>query len=166
MLNDFVPGFYQELRKYKFMGDKKMNEILLKQINIFQQRLIDTTSSADKHKSKYSDLHSDVQQRDSYFAELRQDCITDALNLYALQRKMKFVDAEFDRQDQISEDRHKLERTVPSQIETHKLGQRSVEEYEAQQRADEIMSRLRERLEATALKDLDMQKLIERLPVV
>ena len=86
--------------------------------------------------------------------------------MYALQRKMKFVDAEFDRQDQISEDRHKLERTVPSQIETHKLGQRSVEEYEAQQRADEIMSRLRERLEATALKDLDMQKLIERLPVV
>ncbi len=79
---------------------------------------------------------------------------------------MKFVDAEFERQDQVSENRQKLERTVPSQIETKKLGQRSVEEYEAQQRADEILSRLRDRLEATPLKDLDMQKLIDRLPVV
>ena len=148
------------------MGDKKMNEILLKQINIFQQRLIDTPCDADKQKDKYTTQYDDVQEREAYFTELKDDCIQDALTLYGLQRRMKFVDAEFERQDQVSENRQKLERTVPSQIETKKLGQRSVEEYEAQQRADEILSRLRDRLEATPLKDLDMQKLIDRLPVV
>ena len=35
MLSELIPEFYVKLRSLKFHGDKKMNELLLKQINIF-----------------------------------------------------------------------------------------------------------------------------------
>jgi hypothetical protein len=46
------PEFYNELRKLKFYGDKNMNEILLRQIDIYVARLLEKSEEFEKLKTE------------------------------------------------------------------------------------------------------------------
>jgi len=114
--------------------------------------------------AKASNLTEKVQGEEEYYKTLKEDAIEDAKTLFNLERKMKAIDVEFEMAEEHPGKNTVLEGTLPSQMDTALLKQLSDEELEAKQRAEEILGRLREKLEATPIKDMDMQKLIERLP--
>jgi len=45
--SQMIPGFYSNLRRMKNLGDKKMNELLLKQINIFMERFSEVSNQCE-----------------------------------------------------------------------------------------------------------------------
>lgn len=98
---------------------------------------------------------------------MKQDAIDDVKNLFLLERKMKFIDAEFALREEREKNLKgtKFEGYVPSQMSQGQLTQLTSEELEAREKANEILGRLRERLEQTNIKDMDMQKLIQGLPI-
>lgn len=170
-MEQFLPVFYAKLRKMKYTGDQKMNEILLKQIELFQEWLLESSRDAEKLKGKTSGQHdsllASVNEKEAYYGSLKQDAIDDVKNLFLLERKMKFIDAEFALREEREKNLKgtKFEGYVPSQMSQGQLTQLTSEELEAREKANEILGRLRERLEQTNIKDMDMQKLIQGLPI-
>ena len=51
-LQVFLPVFYAKLRKMKYTGDKSMNELLLKQIELFQEWLLESSQDIEKVKDR------------------------------------------------------------------------------------------------------------------
>jgi hypothetical protein len=108
-----------------------------------------------------------VIQKEAYYGTLKQDAVEDVKTLFLLERKMKFIDAEFEFREEKEKNLAgtKFEGYVPSQMTQGQLCQLTSEELEAKEKSTEILRRLRARLEQTNVKDIEIQQLISTLPI-
>jgi len=200
-VSELAPKFYENLRQLKFHGDKAMNEILLRQINIYIERLLDKSMEFEKLKldiskhwqsAKPKDQIADsnrslrLKLKDKYQAhdQLKKDTIEDNKQLYSLQRKLNFYETDYmiEREENdksnksngkspqfsksiISEKKSIINETGVNVFNSKIITQAEQEEVEVGRRNEEILYRLRERLEQTKHKDFDIQKLIDKLPI-
>lgn len=98
-LADVVPALYEELRKLKFYGDKQMNEILLRQINIYVEQLHDKARDYEKQKkARFEEnkaLRKKLLEKYQEHEQLKTDCLEDHNQLFILQRKLNFYETDF-----------------------------------------------------------------------
>lgn len=98
-LADIVPQLYEQLRKLKFYGDKQMNEILLRQINIYVEQLNDKAKEYEKQKqAKFEEnkaLRQKLKEKYQIHEQLKTDCIEDYKQWFGLQRKLNFYETDF-----------------------------------------------------------------------
>lgn len=78
-VRQFLPIFYEKLWKMKYYGDQKLNEILLKQIELYQDRLFETCNEVEKVKKNLETTHSNISNLYSenlnYLNTLKLDAI-------------------------------------------------------------------------------------------
>jgi chromosome segregation ATPase len=98
-LAELVPQFYEELRKLKFYGDKQMNEILLRQINIYVDQIRGRAEDYEKKKiAKFEEnkkLRLQLKEKYTEHDQLKEDTVEDYKNLHLLQRKLNFYETDF-----------------------------------------------------------------------
>lgn len=98
-VSELAPAFYEELRKLKFYGDKAMNEVLLRQIHIYVERLLDKSKEFEKLKEEKLKQNKDVRVKlkEKYddIDQLKADVVVDYKNLYCLQRKLNFYETDY-----------------------------------------------------------------------
>lgn len=98
-LAQIVPVFYEELRKLKFYGDKQMNEILLRQINIYVEHIQEKAKEFEKQKlakfEENKELRAKLKSKYTEHDELKRDTIEDYKQLYKLQRQLNFYETDF-----------------------------------------------------------------------
>lgn len=98
-LAEIVPALYEEMRKLKFYGDKQMNEILLRQINIYVSQLSSKARDYEKQKqARFEEnkaLRKKLIEKYQEHEQLKDDCLEDHKQLYMLQRKLNFYETDF-----------------------------------------------------------------------
>jgi len=69
-----------------------------------------------KCTSNHNELLETVNEKESYYCTLKKDAVEDVKSLFLLERKMKFIDAEFEMRDEQDSNLKgtKLEGKVPS----------------------------------------------------
>lgn len=186
-VSELAPSFYEDLRKLKFHGDKAMNEVLLRQINIYIERLLDKSKEFEKLKAEKlaqnKELRAKLKTKYDDHDQLKIDAIEDYKSLYILRRKLNFYETDYiierEETDKLKQSGTKATRTSKSIITDKKsllnetgtsifdngiVTASEVEEMEVDRRNTDILAKLRERLEQTKHKDIDIQKIIEKLP--
>lgn len=180
-VEELAPSFYEDLRGLKFYGDKNMNEVLLRQINIYVERLSDKSREFEKLKADQIDQNKQLRfkLKDSYKAhdELKADWISDYKNLYALQRQLNFYESDYilDREQNNTQagnrtskslmtSKSQMNETGASVFDNGIITKTEQEELTVKEHNTDILSRLRDRLDQTKHKDIDVQKIIDRLP--
>lgn len=181
-----APSFYEDLRKLKFYGDKAMNEVLLRQINIYVERLLDKSKEFEKLKSdkleQNTQLRSKLRQKYKDHDQLKIDAFEDYSTLYKLQRKFNFYETDYilDREQSqnttqaglkanksksvISVQKSMLNETGASVFDSGIITATEQEKIDVESRNIDILSRLKGRLSQSEHIDLDIQKVIEKLP--
>jgi hypothetical protein len=183
-VTQLAPSFYEDLRKLKFYGDKAMNEVLLRQINIYVDRLLDKSNEFEKLKVEKLEqnkaLRLKLKEKYADHDQLKVDAIEDYCTLYTLQRKMNFYETDYiiDREQggdvtqagnktsksMTANQKSMMNETGASVFESGIVTVTEQEQFEVERRNTDILSKLRERLDQTKHKDLDIQKVIDKLP--
>lgn len=98
-LAEIVPQMYDQLRKLKFYGDKQMNEILLRQIQIYVDQLQEKAKEFSKQKLTNLDgtknLRIKLKQKYDELEQLKEDTLEDHKQLFNIKRKLNFYETDF-----------------------------------------------------------------------
>lgn len=98
-LSQLVPEMYEMLRKLKFYGDSQMNEILLRQIQIYVDQLQEKAREYSKQKltnlEDNVNLRKKLRQKYEEYEQLKEDTLEDHKQLFNLQRKLNFYETDF-----------------------------------------------------------------------
>ena len=98
-LAQIVPQLSEQLRRLKFYGDSQMNEILLRQIQIYVEQVQEKAKEYTKYKeNNFEDnknLRLKLKEKYEEFEQQKEDTLEDYKQWFSLQRKLDFYETDF-----------------------------------------------------------------------